>query len=162
MCVTLRIRIVMYGVCTSCVGAETLKVLIQNFLDDMSMEYKQWVVTDRATLMTVTVCCVWDTWTEWSSSHCQIKDRIFETVKREPTIRSMHSFGRLLRELFIYTPRCCTGLSLGKQSSFHNVVVYIKDHHLQTLSFCVISGRLDHNTSSFYAFKRTLVHLCTK
>jgi hypothetical protein len=43
----------MYGVCTSCPGAETLKVLIQNELDGMTIEYKQWVVTDRATLMTL-------------------------------------------------------------------------------------------------------------
>jgi hypothetical protein len=44
----------MYGVCTSCLGAETLKVLLQNELDDKTIEYKEWVVTDRATLMTVT------------------------------------------------------------------------------------------------------------
>jgi hypothetical protein len=43
----------MYGVCTSCPDAETLKVLLQNELDGMTIEYKQWVVTDRATLMTV-------------------------------------------------------------------------------------------------------------
>jgi hypothetical protein len=44
----------MYGVCTSCPGSETLKVIFQNELDDMTIEYKQWVMTDRATLMTVT------------------------------------------------------------------------------------------------------------
>jgi hypothetical protein len=38
----------MYGVCTSCSGAETLKILLQNELT------KQWVVTDTANLMTVT------------------------------------------------------------------------------------------------------------
>jgi hypothetical protein len=41
-------------VCTSCPGAETLEVLLRNELDDMTVEYKQWVVTDGATLMTVT------------------------------------------------------------------------------------------------------------
>jgi hypothetical protein len=44
----------MYGVCTSCPGAETLKVLLHNELDDMKMEYKQCIMTHRATLMTVT------------------------------------------------------------------------------------------------------------
>jgi hypothetical protein len=44
----------MYGLCTSCPGAETLKVLFQNELDDITVAYKQWVVTDRATLMTAT------------------------------------------------------------------------------------------------------------
>jgi hypothetical protein len=32
----------------------TLKVLLDNELDDMTIKYKQWVVTDRATFMTVT------------------------------------------------------------------------------------------------------------
>jgi hypothetical protein len=44
----------MCGICTSCPGAETLKVLLQNELDDMTVGYKQWVVKNRATLMTVT------------------------------------------------------------------------------------------------------------
>jgi hypothetical protein len=43
-----------YGVCISCPSAEILEVLFQNELDDMTVEYKQWVVTDRATLMAVT------------------------------------------------------------------------------------------------------------
>jgi hypothetical protein len=32
----------------------TLKLLLQSELDDMTIEYKQWTVTDKATLMTVT------------------------------------------------------------------------------------------------------------
>jgi hypothetical protein len=49
------------------------------------------------------------------------------------------------------------------QATLHLSVVYIRDQHLQTLSFCVISDCLDKNTLSFHAFKRTLVqHLCTE
>jgi hypothetical protein len=44
----------MYGVCTLCPGAESLEVLLQNELDDITIEYKEWVATDRATLMTET------------------------------------------------------------------------------------------------------------
>jgi hypothetical protein len=43
------------------------------------------------------------------------EDQIFETVRRKRTISPLHNFGRLLRELFVYTPRCHTGFSLGKQ-----------------------------------------------
>jgi hypothetical protein len=43
-----------YGVRTSSPGAETLEALLHNELDDMAIEYKQWVMTDTATLMTVT------------------------------------------------------------------------------------------------------------
>jgi hypothetical protein len=43
----------MYGVCTSFSGVETLKVLLWNELDGMIIEYKQWIVTERATLVTV-------------------------------------------------------------------------------------------------------------
>jgi hypothetical protein len=51
----------MFGVCASCPGAETLKVLLQNELDDITVEYKQWVVTDRAThrsLMNSKILCI--------------------------------------------------------------------------------------------------------
>jgi hypothetical protein len=41
-------------VCTSCPGSETLAVFLQNELDDMTIEYKTWVVIDKATLMTLT------------------------------------------------------------------------------------------------------------
>jgi hypothetical protein len=43
----------MDGVYISCPGAQTLILLLQKELGDMTVEYKQWVVTDRATLMTV-------------------------------------------------------------------------------------------------------------
>jgi hypothetical protein len=46
-----------YVVCTSCPGAENLEVLLHNELDDMTIKYKQRVVTDTATLMTVTQQC---------------------------------------------------------------------------------------------------------
>jgi hypothetical protein len=39
--------------CTSCPGAEKLKVLLYNDLDNMTIEYKLWVMT-QATLTTVT------------------------------------------------------------------------------------------------------------
>jgi hypothetical protein len=45
----------MYGVYTSCSGTETVKVSLQNELDDMTIVYKQWVVADRVTFMTVTI-----------------------------------------------------------------------------------------------------------
>jgi hypothetical protein len=42
---------------------------------------------------------------------------------KENLVRPVHNFGRLLRELLIYTPRCYTGFSSGKQPtnslSFH-------------------------------------------
>jgi hypothetical protein len=44
----------MYGVCTSCPGAETVEALLQNELDVMIIQYKQWAVTDIASFMTVT------------------------------------------------------------------------------------------------------------
>jgi hypothetical protein len=67
----------LHGVCTSCPGAETLKVLLQNELDEMTIQYKQWVVTDRATLMTVTqqsdefIENLVDAYTDSSSVYCQ-------------------------------------------------------------------------------------------
>jgi hypothetical protein len=42
---------IVYGVCTSCPGAETLEVLLENEFDDMTIEYKQWVVTHGAAFM---------------------------------------------------------------------------------------------------------------
>jgi hypothetical protein len=44
----------MQGVCTSCPGAETIDLLVQSRLDVVTIQYKQWAVTDRAALMTVT------------------------------------------------------------------------------------------------------------
>jgi hypothetical protein len=42
VCITLRMRIVcMYGMCTSCLGAEALEELLYNEPDDMTTEYKQ-------------------------------------------------------------------------------------------------------------------------
>jgi hypothetical protein len=114
----------MYGVRTSCPSAETLEVLLHNELDDMTTEYKHWVMTDRATLFCNTAVwqthwksCVWNTWTDSSSLYYQTTCQIFEIMKRKSSIRPMHNFGRLLRELFICTPRYQTGFSLGKQSS---------------------------------------------
>jgi hypothetical protein len=43
-----------YSATTSCPSAETLEVLLHNELDYMTLKYKQWVMTDRATLMNVT------------------------------------------------------------------------------------------------------------
>jgi hypothetical protein len=110
----------MYGVCTSCPGAETLEVLLQNELDDMTIEYYQWVVTDRATLTTVVqqsdkfienLLCKMPEMTRYhfTSRH---KARYLE-VKRKSAIRPVHNFGRLLRELFIYAPRCHKGILTG-------------------------------------------------
>jgi Fe-S cluster biogenesis protein NfuA len=44
----------MYGACTSCPSAETSEVLLHNELDDKIIEYKQWVVQDKANLMNAT------------------------------------------------------------------------------------------------------------
>jgi hypothetical protein len=44
-------------VCTLCPGAETVEVLLQNEVDDSTIEYKLWVETDRATLTTVAQQC---------------------------------------------------------------------------------------------------------
>jgi hypothetical protein len=38
---------------TSCCGTETLKALFQNEIIVVAMQYKQWAVRDRATVMTV-------------------------------------------------------------------------------------------------------------
>jgi hypothetical protein len=111
----------MYGVCTSCSGAEKLEVLLQNELDDMTIEYKQWVVTDRATLMTLTQQSIRFIENPVSKIPelnrynilCQTAGQIFERVKRKSAIRPMHNFGRVLRELFIYTPRCHKGVLTG-------------------------------------------------
>jgi hypothetical protein len=43
----------MCGACTTYPGAETLEELLYGELDEITVEYKQWV-TDRAALMTVT------------------------------------------------------------------------------------------------------------
>jgi hypothetical protein len=47
-------RIFVYVVSASCPGAETLAVLFHNELNNIIIGYKQYVMTDRATLMTVT------------------------------------------------------------------------------------------------------------
>jgi hypothetical protein len=47
----------MCGASTSCPGAETLEILLHNELEGMRIEYKQWVMTDKATLITVTQQC---------------------------------------------------------------------------------------------------------
>jgi hypothetical protein len=72
-----------YSVCTSRPGAETLEILLQNELDDMTIEYKQWVVTDRATPMIVT----------------QQSDKLIENlVSKMPELTRHHYTARYLKE----------------------------------------------------------------
>jgi hypothetical protein len=80
----------------------------------MTIECKQSVMTERATLVTVTqqsdelienhVSKI----PELIRHHYTAKQqaRYLKRVKRNSAIRPMHNFGRFLRELFIYTPRC--------------------------------------------------------
>jgi hypothetical protein len=127
----------MYGLRTSCPGAETLEVLLNNELDDMSVEYREsnyHAPTQQSDELIENLVSKSPELT--SSLYCQTTGQIFERVKRKSTIRPLHNFYRLLRQIFIYIPRCRTGFLLDKQSSNSSFFHYhIKDQHLQTLSF---------------------------
>jgi hypothetical protein len=106
----------------------------------MKIEHIQWVVTDRASLTTVT----------------QQSDKLIENlVSAMPELTRHHYTARYLKEskenlpsdqciiladfseLFIYTPRCYNGVLTWQHSQLilRPIIVYIKDQHLQTLSF---------------------------
>jgi hypothetical protein len=105
------------GVYTSCPGAETLEVLLHSDLDDMKMEYKQWVVTDGATLMTAKqqsdkfIENFAPTVPKTTRHHYTATQeaRYFAAIKINSVIRPTHNSGKLIRELFICTPRCTRG-----------------------------------------------------
>jgi hypothetical protein len=57
--------------------------------------------------------------------------------------------GRLLRELFIYSPGCHRGISLGNLSGYSSSFCCLQNFLLYVISDC-----LNHNSLSFIAFKR--------
>jgi hypothetical protein len=154
----------MYGACTSCPGAETQEALLHNDPDDTTIKCKHWVMTDRATLMTVT----------------QQSDKLIENlVSKMPDLTRHHytakQQARYLKESYknLQSHQCIILADFSEnysfilqdstggfhwaniQAIFYPFIVHIKDQHLQTLSFCVISDCLDQNTLSLHAFQST-------
>jgi hypothetical protein len=126
---------------------------------------KQWAMTDRDTLMTAT----------------QQSDKLNENlVSKIPELTHHYTAKQQARYLKLWkenqqSDKCIILADFTENYSYtlqddvqgfhcannqailHPFSVSIKDQHLQTLSFCIISDCLDQNTSSLYAFQRTLV-----
>jgi hypothetical protein len=133
-------------------GAETLEVLLHNELDDMTVQYEQWVVKDRATLMTVTqqsdelienlVCMI----SEPTHHHFTAKQEARYLKQSKENLQSEQCI--ILADFsknysFIFQDAAQGFHCANNQAIFHLFIVHIKDQHLQTLSICVFSDCLD-------------------
>lgn len=164
MCVTLRIRIEW----TSCHGTETLKVLLQNELGDKSVECRWWVMTDSWLLTQQSGSFIKNLVSkvpEQAWHHYTVKKEARYFQESKENLKSDQCI--ILADVSLNYSFICQdsiqGFTGQTVKQVHHFAVYIKDQHLQTLPFGVISDCIDRSTLSLEASQRTLLqHLYTK
>ena len=160
-----------FWICSSCPGISDLKEHLHKLLDNNMIEtvqYKQWISTDRSTLETITKSA-----DDFVESFCeQLKMLLTHSfVAKQQSTFQMEVKDGLKSGIFQVIPDFSENYSFilqdeaqgfhwnNSQATIHPFVVYYTESSgkLHHLSFVVVSDCLNHDTVAVYLYQKCLI-----
>ena len=157
--------------CTNCPGTSTLKVLLQQIMEDNFVEevtYKQWVSVDHSNLETITNNT--DTFIDSLCEKLEKLKRHSFIVKQQSQYQNFLKDSLLVGEFlvicdfaenysFVLQDEVQAFHWNNSQATIHPFVIYFRENNqLNNTSFVVISECLHHDTVAVHIFQEKLMH----